>query len=189
MLTKAQCTNCGANLEVDSSKEAAVCPFCGTAYIVEKAINNYNVKNINAQSVYIMSDNEAEIDRQFKNAETLLSAGYYDKAYSEYQELSNSYFYDVRCHEGMIRALTQNFSNADTLTAEQAIEINKICEIIKKLDHKNSIIAEINNFIKEYIKSSSKKRKRSIIIIAIIIGIILISIIAVVILGMRYKTG
>lgn len=40
-LVQAKCTNCGANLEVDSTKEAAVCQYCNSAFIVEKAINNY----------------------------------------------------------------------------------------------------------------------------------------------------
>ena len=44
-LVQAKCTNCGASLEVDSTKDAAICPFCGTPYIVEKAINNYNTVN------------------------------------------------------------------------------------------------------------------------------------------------
>ena len=46
-LVKAICTNCGGSLEVDSSKEAAVCPFCKQAYIVEKAITNYNNTYVN----------------------------------------------------------------------------------------------------------------------------------------------
>lgn len=46
-IVQAKCTNCGANLEVDSTREAAVCPFCGTAYVVEKAVNNYNTVNNN----------------------------------------------------------------------------------------------------------------------------------------------
>ncbi len=57
-ITKAQCPNCGGALEVDPSKEAAVCPFCNTPYIVEKAITNYvtNVtNNIQAQSVNIIN--------------------------------------------------------------------------------------------------------------------------------------
>ena len=44
-LINAKCTNCGANLEVDNAKDAAICPFCHSAYIVQKAINNYNVTN------------------------------------------------------------------------------------------------------------------------------------------------
>jgi len=43
ILTQAQCTNCSANLPVDSTKDAAICSFCGSAFIVEKAIQNYNV--------------------------------------------------------------------------------------------------------------------------------------------------
>lgn len=41
----AKCTNCGASLEVDNTKDAAICPHCGSAFIVEKAINNYNTEN------------------------------------------------------------------------------------------------------------------------------------------------
>lgn len=41
-IVPAICTQCGAQLDVDDSKEAAVCPYCNTAFIVEKAINNYH---------------------------------------------------------------------------------------------------------------------------------------------------
>lgn len=41
-LVAAKCTQCGANIEVDDTKEAGICKHCGTAFITEKAINNYN---------------------------------------------------------------------------------------------------------------------------------------------------
>lgn len=44
-IVNAKCTNCGANLTVDEVKDAAICQYCGSAFIVEKAINNYNVVN------------------------------------------------------------------------------------------------------------------------------------------------
>ena len=44
-LVQVKCTNCGANLEIDNTLDAAVCPYCGAAFIVEKAINNYNTAN------------------------------------------------------------------------------------------------------------------------------------------------
>jgi len=50
---QAKCTNCGANLKVDSAKEAAICEHCGSAFIVEKAINNYNTVNIKADVVNV----------------------------------------------------------------------------------------------------------------------------------------
>ena len=53
-LVNAKCTNCGADIRVDKSKEAAVCEYCGSAFIVEKAIYNYNMtNNINANTVNI----------------------------------------------------------------------------------------------------------------------------------------
>ncbi|MBQ7277749.1 MAG: leucine-rich repeat protein [Clostridia bacterium] len=60
-LVSAKCTNCGANLEVDSVKDAAICPYCGSPYIVEKAINNFNVtNNINANVVNVFGGNSAD---------------------------------------------------------------------------------------------------------------------------------
>ena len=64
-LVNAKCTNCGATLEVDSAKDAAICPYCGSAYIVEKAINNYNItnnttNNINADVVNVYGGDGAD---------------------------------------------------------------------------------------------------------------------------------
>ena len=33
------CTQCGATLSADTSKDRMLCPYCGTPFIVEKAIN------------------------------------------------------------------------------------------------------------------------------------------------------
>ena len=38
----ARCTQCGAEITVDDTKEAGICKYCGTAFITEKAITNYN---------------------------------------------------------------------------------------------------------------------------------------------------
>ena len=44
-LVQAKCTNCGANIQVDNTKDTAICPSCGTTFIVEKAITNHNMVN------------------------------------------------------------------------------------------------------------------------------------------------
>lgn len=44
-LVQAKCTNCGANLEINNTLDAAVCPYCNVPFVVEKAINNYNTAN------------------------------------------------------------------------------------------------------------------------------------------------
>lgn len=59
----AKCTNCGANIQVDESKEAGICEACGTAFITEKVINNYNtINNYHADVVNIINEkNDFEI--------------------------------------------------------------------------------------------------------------------------------
>ncbi|MCL2798443.1 MAG: hypothetical protein FWD58_10415 [Firmicutes bacterium] len=44
-LVAAKCTQCGAALEVDNALEAGICRHCGTAYVTQKVINNYNISN------------------------------------------------------------------------------------------------------------------------------------------------
>ena len=63
-LVKAQCTNCGGTLDVDNTKDAAICPFCNTPYIVEKAIQQFNIHNTNYinNAVFMnSSDTEEEL--------------------------------------------------------------------------------------------------------------------------------
>ncbi|MCL2798325.1 MAG: zinc ribbon domain-containing protein [Firmicutes bacterium] len=48
-IVAAKCTQCGANIEIDDSKDAGNCAHCGTAFVTQKVIHNYNTfitKNI-----------------------------------------------------------------------------------------------------------------------------------------------
>ena len=45
---EAKCPNCGGNLPVDSAREAWICGYCGTPFVVEKAIQSLNV-NVTVQ--------------------------------------------------------------------------------------------------------------------------------------------
>lgn len=77
----AKCTNCGANIQVDKTKEAGICESCGTAFITEKAINNYN---INLENVIINSDtvniSHSTNLLDLSAIEKLLKNGLYDDA-------------------------------------------------------------------------------------------------------------
>ena len=44
-LKPAICTQCGGQIEVDDTKEAGICQFCGTAFITEKVIKQYVTQN------------------------------------------------------------------------------------------------------------------------------------------------
>lgn len=44
-IVPATCSQCGGTVEVDPNASEAKCPFCGTTFVVEKAINNYNISH------------------------------------------------------------------------------------------------------------------------------------------------
>lgn len=113
MLTQAKCTNCGATLDVDSEKEAAICPYCNSAYIVEKAINNYHISNMTAENVYVFNDDSVNVEQLYKSADALLAAQQWNRACAAYSDISLTRFNEARCHEGFLRAATHQFQLGD----------------------------------------------------------------------------
>lgn len=45
------CPKCGGQLQLDPSQEAAVCQYCGTPFIVDKAIQKFNIQNAHIDHV------------------------------------------------------------------------------------------------------------------------------------------
>ena len=109
ILTQAKCTNCGAALNVDPEKEAAICPYCNSTYIVEKAINNYHISTVKAENVYVFNDDTVNVEQLYKNADALLAAQQYDRACAAYSDISLTRFNEARCHEGFLKAATHQF--------------------------------------------------------------------------------
>lgn len=112
-LVPAKCTQCGASLTVDPSKEAAVCPYCSQAYIVEKAINFYNTTNVtnidtlNADKVIIESSDSAA--SLLKAGETHIRLKNYTEAVLKFEEMCNKFPHNFRAWYGRLRALTNDF--------------------------------------------------------------------------------
>lgn len=76
-LVPAICTQCGAKIEVDDTHEAGVCKYCGTAFVTEKAINQYTTyittnNNFAGANINIVGGN---IDNLVKMAENAIEAG------------------------------------------------------------------------------------------------------------------
>lgn len=76
-LVQAKCTNCGAALEVDNTQDAMVCKYCGNAFVVEKAINNYTsyVTNHNDFAGATVNITNGNIDNLLKLANSAIGAG------------------------------------------------------------------------------------------------------------------
>jgi len=66
-LVAAKCTQCSGQIEVDSTKEAGICKHCGTAFVTEKVINNYNtyvtqnITNVFAQETILWSGETSKL--------------------------------------------------------------------------------------------------------------------------------
>ena len=85
-LVAAKCTSCGANIEVNPTSEAGICKYCGSPFITQKAIVNYNttiVNNttINTNSVNILS---GDFNNLMTNAIDSWESGDYEDAYNKF---------------------------------------------------------------------------------------------------------
>ncbi len=99
-LVAAKCTQCGANIEIDDTKEAGICKFCGTAFITEKAITNYNtyVTNDFAGATINVTgpdlDNLYQLARRFRHdGNSVEAAKYYDMIIEQDPSSWEAYFY------------------------------------------------------------------------------------------------
>ncbi|MDF2537327.1 MAG: Ribosomal protein [Herbinix sp.] len=89
-IVQAKCTNCGGKLHVDSAKEAAICPYCGSAYIVEKAVQHFQVTNNNTfnGATIIQEDGFKKL---IEAAEGYVRLGDLKSAKSTYERISKEY--------------------------------------------------------------------------------------------------
>lgn len=128
-LVPAKCTMCGALLKIESNKEAAVCQYCGNAFIVEKAINHYNtynsiVNNVTADAVFISQESEKE--QLNKNAETYIKLGNLPKALSFYSQLVEKYPDDYRGWWGLTYYRDWSDLSLDSARGRLAWDLNTL---------------------------------------------------------------
>ena len=123
------CTNCGASLNVDSSQTAAVCPYCNSAYVVEKAIQEYRI-NLSGNVIA----NGATININGKNIANLLEranqygkSGDFDKAMDYFNEVLDS---DVNSQDALkgiqkIKNILNNYVYQSEMTKQGMMELKK----------------------------------------------------------------
>jgi len=114
-LVAAKCTQCGANLQIDSTKDAAICPNCNTAFVTEKAIINYKTYyeyKIEKADVHIHDEKSIEI--RLKNAEIFFKKhNKVDKAHELFHSVANDAPGDYRGWWGLVRVKTDDFGTLE----------------------------------------------------------------------------
>ena len=94
----AKCTNCGANIQVDETKEAGICEACGTAFITEKVINNYNINNTYNIQNAVINVKGANVDNLKKLGDEKIKSPNYPFEMDNYVK-AQEYFSKVLEHE------------------------------------------------------------------------------------------
>lgn len=128
-LVDAKCTNCGAPLKVDNTKDAAICEFCGSAYIVKNAIQNYKyyvTNNISANNVIISSKGDIEKERLLSNAIKFVELGEYKKADELLLNIMNDYPGDYRGYWEYYRLNYLEYNYTVEKYAQKAIYLNPL---------------------------------------------------------------
>ena len=182
-LVKAQCTNCGGTLEVDNSKEAAVCPYCNTPYIVEKAINYYVTNNI--------SVNGDSVEKMISDAETMHNVLNDRKnAEEKYKEICKKYPADYRGHFGLGDVLSNKrttFSTEALRSYENALSTapDEMKSKLQDLCYFYNEGLQISNKIKQAYAQLTRKKAESITPtkkVLILINAILFSLLGVILI-------
>ncbi|MDE7267156.1 MAG: hypothetical protein K2N89_06810 [Lachnospiraceae bacterium] len=151
-LVPAICTQCGAPLEVNPLKDAAVCPYCRTSFVTEKAINNYNTTNVtqikNLQTDAIILNDTTSIDNRVRAGETFIKLGNFQAALETFQKLIQECPYDHRGWWGLIKAKTEDFESY----MNHSSDFNEICDLyvnVSKTADSDSLV-KIGVLFEEY---------------------------------------
>lgn len=96
-LIAAKCTQCGANIKVDDTKESGICEFCGTEFITEKVINHYE---ISADNIIVNGDNinlsQYDIESALKAVDKFMAGELYSDAEELLNQIIQNCPYDYR---------------------------------------------------------------------------------------------
>ncbi len=133
----AKCTACGANMQIDKSLEAANCEYCGAAFIVKKAINNYNIANtqINGQTVNVnVGTNSSKLK---ENAEKSFAAGQFKNAYLDFRKAVEMDRTDSEAYWGIVRVHMVVYPNLYVGSEEQGDIVYYLMNNPTEYDYRN----------------------------------------------------
>ena len=157
-LVAAKCTECGASIEVDNTKGTGICEHCGTAFITEKVINNYNTTNVNynTQNVtkVIHGREKTEAQEYVRNAGAFMKLGDYTQAREQLNLAVKADPSDWRVWFAMVKLSTKDFTDVSdnahndycaylkkaktVVSPEESPELEKLCaEYEQKIRQRN----------------------------------------------------
>jgi ribosomal protein L7/L12 len=132
-IVPAKCTQCGANIDIDSTRDAGICQYCGTAFITEKAINHFNnTYNIQNATIHVSG---VDIENLLIRAVQFEKKNDREKALEYYNRVLDIDAFRVEALEGIER-LSQVYFGKVALKHD---EVEKFQYLIKQGDKLEAI--------------------------------------------------
>lgn len=115
-LVPAKCPGCGGDMQIDGSRKEAFCPYCGTKFLVESAVNYYNTKNeYHIEHADIKMEDSKGLETKLRNAEAYLDKlKDYSSAEKLYLDITDEFASDWRGWWGLARAYSRDFTGLGT---------------------------------------------------------------------------
>lgn len=151
-IVDAKCTSCGATLEVDGSENIAICPYCDSTYVVEQAVNNYNINtngnlNIGNATINIPGVNTENL---LMRARSFEEEGELESALEYYDRVLDVDFSNEEAREGIsrVKAEMENYvyyeTQGNSLFKYGKLQLKKGI-LIFKVNNGKEIIYNLNN--------------------------------------------
>lgn len=132
-LVPAQCTQCGAIVKVDDTKDANICHYCGTAFVTEKAINNYHITNNMNISNATINVSGVSAENLLLRAEQFEGQGDYTKAKEYYNRVLDIDATNQTALRGLER-LSSLYFGQTRITKDQFEQVHHYMDIGEKLN-------------------------------------------------------
>lgn len=130
----AKCPQCGGNLEVDNEKDAAICKFCNSPFVVEKAINNYNTfttNNYEGATIHMYDNPKESADSLFDICMKCCEKGEYEAMKSTYSIFADKYPTDWRVYYVALLRDSWSFTKMPKLIGNPVCEEYRLRPIVR----------------------------------------------------------
>lgn len=118
-IVPAKCTSCGGTLKTRAEDKTAICPYCGTEYLVQEAIEQYNITNVyNIEQANLTLDHRKLFNDRLEAAEKQLKLLQdYPRALQSYELLQDEMPEDPRIWRGKVEARSKNYNMIATINS------------------------------------------------------------------------
>jgi len=133
-LVAAKCTECGAAIEVEDTKEAGICNFCGTAFITQKVVNEHHVHVTKHITKNVFGVDGKSADDFCDSGDTFVKLEDWENSQDAYEQATKLEPSNYRGWFGLVKVCTKGFT--DYLDCEHIKYLRKASAVASDIEKK-----------------------------------------------------